>query len=66
MASERQHLARVSNETMLGDHLPAGELLKLLDRDSLQVAHDLEHYEVARDVNSVRNNRPDLVDPLPS
>ena len=49
----------------LGDHLPAEDLLKLLDRESLQVAHDLEHYEVSRDVNSVRNNRPDLVNPLP-
>jgi putative SOS response-associated peptidase YedK len=50
----------------LGDHLPAEDLLKLLDRESLQVAHDLEHYEVTRDVNSVRKNRPDLVDPLPA
>jgi putative SOS response-associated peptidase YedK len=40
----------------LDDHLPAEDLLKLLDRESLQVAHDLEHYEVSRDVNGVRNN----------
>ncbi len=45
----------------LGDHLPTKDLLALLDRESLQVAHDLEHYEVSRDVNSVKNNYPDLL-----
>ncbi|MDO4144213.1 SOS response-associated peptidase family protein [Clavibacter michiganensis] len=49
----------------LGDHLPTDDLLRLLDRESLQVAHDLEHYEVSRDVNSVKNNRADLITPLP-
>ncbi|OUE28907.1 hypothetical protein BFL35_16220 (plasmid) [Clavibacter michiganensis] len=50
----------------LGHLLPAEEALKLLDRESLEVAHDLERYEVSRAVNSVRTNRPDLVRPLPS
>ncbi len=49
----------------LSDHLPANDLLKLLDRESLQVANDLEYYEVSRDVNSVKNNRADLITPLP-
>jgi putative SOS response-associated peptidase YedK len=49
----------------LGDHLPAEDLLKLLDRESHQVAHDLEHYEVSRDVNSVKNNWLDLLEALP-
>jgi putative SOS response-associated peptidase YedK len=49
----------------LGDHLPTEDLLKLLDRESHHVAHDLEHYEVSLDVNSVRINRPDLITVLP-
>jgi hypothetical protein len=39
--------------------------MQLLDRESYAVAHDLEHYEVSRDVNSVRNNGPHLLDPFP-
>lgn len=50
----------------IGGLLPAEDALKLLDHESLEVAHGLEHYEVSRAVNSVRTNRPDLVDPLPS
>jgi len=48
----------------LGDHLSVDELLQLLDRESYAVAHDLTHYEVTRDVNSVRNNGPQLIEPL--
>lgn len=48
----------------LGDHLSVDELLQLLDRESFAVAHDLTHYEVTHDVNSVRNNGPHLIEPL--
>lgn len=45
----------------LGDHLAVVELLQLLDRESFAAEHDLTHYEVTRDVNSVRNNGPQLI-----
>ncbi|MFC0678053.1 SOS response-associated peptidase [Lysobacter korlensis] len=48
----------------LGDHLSADQLLSLLDRSSAEVAHELTHWEVSRDVNSVRNNGPQLIEPL--
>lgn len=54
-----------SYDDWLGDHLGSDELLELLDRDSHEIAHDLVHYEVSRDANSVRNNGPHLIDPLP-
>ncbi|PPG56516.1 SOS response-associated peptidase [Rathayibacter sp. AY1C5] len=49
----------------LGGRLDVDALMQLLDRESYAVAHELEHYEVSRDVNSVRNNGPHLLDPLP-
>ncbi len=48
----------------LGGHLDAEELLKLLDRSSLEVAHRLEAYQVSKDANSVKNNGPHLIEPL--
>lgn len=48
----------------LGDHLDVDELTNLLERSSLEVAHDLTHYEVSKAVNSPRNNGPQLLDPL--
>jgi putative SOS response-associated peptidase YedK len=48
----------------LGDHLDTGELLSLLDRASFEVAHDLVHHEVTRDVGSVRNTGPRLIEPV--
>jgi putative SOS response-associated peptidase YedK len=41
------------------------DLVRLLDRESVEVAEVLEHYEVSRDANSVRNNGPQLIAPLP-
>ncbi len=41
-------------------------LLRLLEQESLEVASGLAHYEVSRDANSVRNNGPGLITPLPS
>ncbi|GAA4675904.1 SOS response-associated peptidase [Frondihabitans cladoniiphilus] len=38
--------------------------LALLDAESLEVAHALQHYEVSKDANSVRNNGPQLIEPL--
>jgi putative SOS response-associated peptidase YedK len=49
----------------LSDGLGPDELVALLDRESLDVAHELTHYEVSRDANSVRNNGPHLIQPLP-
>lgn len=40
----------------------ATDALALLDRTSVDIAHELTHYEVSRDVNSVRNNGPHLID----
>jgi putative SOS response-associated peptidase YedK len=48
----------------LGDHLTADQLLSLLDTSSTRVAHELTHWEVSREVNSVRNNGPHLLEPL--
>lgn len=49
----------------MGDHLDPDALLQLLDRESYGIAHELTHYEVTRDVNSVRNNGAHLIEPLP-
>lgn len=48
----------------LEDHLGPEELMRLLDQASSAVAHDLTHYEVSKDVNSVRNNWAGLLEPL--
>jgi putative SOS response-associated peptidase YedK len=53
-------------EDWLADRLGPEELVALLDRESLQVAHELDHYEVSREANSVRNNGPHLIQPLPT
>lgn len=49
----------------LGDHLDPADLLTLLDRESHAAAHDLTHFEISRDINSVRNTGEHLIDPLP-
>ena len=41
------------------------DLVSLLDQESAAVAELLDHYEVSRDANSVRNNGPQLITPLP-
>lgn len=51
-------------DAWLGDALERDELLALLDRDSFEVAHELQHYEVSKDVNSVKNNGPAMIEPL--
>jgi putative SOS response-associated peptidase YedK len=48
----------------LGDGLSAEEALDLLDQTSADVAHVLAPFEVSRDVNSPRNNGPQLIEPL--
>jgi putative SOS response-associated peptidase YedK len=48
----------------LGDHLSPDQLGTLLDQSSREVASSLSHYEVSRDVNSVRNDGPQLIQPL--
>jgi putative SOS response-associated peptidase YedK len=49
----------------LSEDLGADDALTLLDRESVEIAHRLQHYEVSRDANSVRNNGPGLITPLP-
>jgi putative SOS response-associated peptidase YedK len=49
----------------LSKDLDADSALAILDRESLEVAAELTHYEVSKDVNSVRNTGPQLIDPLP-
>jgi len=51
-------------DAWLGDGAGTNDLLALLDRESLEVAAGLEQYEVARTVNSVRNDGPHLIEPL--
>lgn len=53
-------------DAWLGGDLDAAEVLSLLDRVSVEVAHDLMHYPVSKAVNSPRNNGPELIAPLGS
>jgi len=48
----------------LGDHLSPDQLGTLLDQSSREIASSLTHYEVSREVNSVRNDGPQLIQPL--
>ncbi len=48
----------------LGDRLSPDELVHLLDESSVEVAHELQHYQVSREVNSVQNDGPHLIEPL--
>lgn len=52
-------------DAWLDDELVPDDALALLDAESLEVAHALTHYEVSKDVGSVRNNGPRLIEPLP-
>lgn len=58
-------LTPAAYDDWLSDRLQPDELAALLDRESLEVARELSHYEVSRDANSVRNNGPHLIQPLP-
>jgi putative SOS response-associated peptidase YedK len=49
----------------LAEDASSADLLDLLEDESLAVARTLQHYEVSRDANSVRNNGPGLIHPLP-
>ncbi|ROQ37150.1 putative SOS response-associated peptidase YedK [Frondihabitans sp. PhB188] len=42
----------------------ADDALALLDARSLEVAHTLAHYAVSKAANSVKNNGPELIEPL--
>ena len=53
-----------SYDDWLSDRLAPEELLRTLDQRSLEVADQMVHYEVSKDVNSVRNNGEYLVQPL--
>lgn len=54
-----------SFDAWLDPDLEVDSALALLDADSLAVAHELQHYEVSKDANSVKNNGPHLIEPLP-
>ena len=51
-------------DAWLGEDLSPEQALHLLDEQSVRVAHELTHYEVSRDANSVRHNGPQLIRPL--
>jgi putative SOS response-associated peptidase YedK len=51
-------------DAWLDADLVPDDALALLDAESLEVAHSLTHYEVSKDANSVRNNGPQLIEPL--
>ncbi|RKR75756.1 SOS response-associated peptidase [Frondihabitans australicus] len=53
-------------DAWLDPELVADDALALLDSASEAIAHDLTHYEVSKDANSVRNNGPQLIEPLPT
>lgn len=48
----------------LSPDLEPKSALAILDRTSVEVAHELVHHEVSREVNSVRNDGAQLIDPL--
>ncbi|MFD1720101.1 SOS response-associated peptidase [Amnibacterium endophyticum] len=58
-------LSPAGYEAWMAEDAEPDDLLALLHRESVAVAHTLEHYEVSRDANSVRNNGPGLIRPLP-
>ncbi|MCU1552291.1 MAG: response-associated peptidase [Glaciihabitans sp.] len=49
----------------LSHDLDVESALAILDRESLEIAQELTHYEVSKDANSVKNNGPSLIQPLP-
>lgn len=49
----------------LADDATSADLLDLLEDESLAVASTLQHHEVSRAANDVRNNDPTLIAPLP-
>ncbi|AWB86630.1 SOS response-associated peptidase [Mycetocola zhujimingii] len=51
-------------DAWLGSELAPGELLTLLDESSFDVAHELGYHPVSKAVNSVRNDGPELVEPI--
>jgi putative SOS response-associated peptidase YedK len=57
-------LTRDAVDDWLGDRLAPDELAELLDQTSAEVAHVLAPYEVSKDVNSPKNNGPQLIEPL--
>lgn len=53
-----------SYDDWLGDHLSGEDLLRLLDATSHEVADNIEYHAVSKAVNSVRNDGPELVEPV--
>lgn len=53
-----------SYDDWLGDHLGTDDLLRMLDLSSREVADDLGYYAVSTAVNSVRNDGPELIEPI--
>ncbi|AWB89785.1 SOS response-associated peptidase [Salinibacterium hongtaonis] len=51
-----------SVDDWLGDHLSVDNALRMLELTSLEVANDLDFYAVSRQVNSVRNDGPQLIE----
>jgi len=53
-----------SYDDWLGGHLDNDELLRMLELTSLEVAGELGYSAVSKAVNSVRNDGPDLIEPI--
>ncbi|MHA6668598.1 SOS response-associated peptidase [Homoserinimonas sp. A447] len=53
-----------SFDDWLGDHLDNGDRLAMLDQASLEMAHRLAYYPVSKAVNGVKNDGPQLVEPI--
>ena len=53
-------------DAWLTEDVDPGDLVRLLQQESLAVAETLQHHEVSRDANNVRNNGPGLILPLPA
>lgn len=57
-------LAPGSYDAWLSEDAGRDELLAVLDRDSFDLAHELVQHEVSRAANSVRNDGPQLIEPV--
>lgn len=58
-------LSPAAYDAWLAEDATSADLLDLLEDESLSVADTLQHHEVSRAANSVSNNTPTLIAPLP-
>ena len=51
-------------DAWLSSDLSSGDALQLLESTSFEVAHEFGHYPVSKAVNSVKNDGPELLEPI--